>query len=387
MLTQGKTINLPAILEQLGPKFAQCAEWLDATDGFVSENYQMLRKNKVFSAQVPVAYGGGGATHSEMCEFIRGVARHCPSTGLALAMHQHLISAAVANDKAGRPGKALLEKVAEGELVLVSTGANDWLESNGTATAVEGGFRINAVKPFASGSPAGDMMITSAVLESPDGAEVLHFPLSLKAEGVSLMGDWQTMGMRATGSQTIQLRDVFVPETAISLRRPQSGFHPAFSVILTVAMPIIMSAYVGVAEQAAEITRTRSKLRAGDPLTQILVGEMENLLTTAQLARNDMVRLANDLEFAPTVELASEILTRKTIAARHVIATAEKALEVTGGSGFFRKLGLERFLRDAHASQFHPLPEKRQQVFTGRHALGLEPVEHKAARPRMATAA
>lgn len=386
-MTQDTKINLPAILDELGPKFAHCAEWLDATDGFVSENYRILRENKVFSAQVPVAYGGGGATHAEMCEFIRGVARNCPSTGLALAMHQHLVSAAVANDKAGRPGRALLEKVVGGELVLVSTGANDWLESNGTATAVEGGFRINAVKPFSSGSPAGDMMITSAVLDGPDGAEVLHFPLSLKAQGVTLLGDWQTMGMRATGSQTIRLQDVFVPEAAISLRRPQSGFHPAFSVILTVAMPIIMSAYVGVAEQAAEIARTRAKIRAGDLLAQILVGEMENLLTTAQLARDDMVRLAHNLDFTPTIDLASEILTRKTIAARHVIATVEKALEVTGGSGFFRKLGLERLLRDAHASQFHPLPEKRQQVFTGRHALGLEPVEPRAAKPKMASAA
>ena len=368
-------IDLPAILEDLGPKFAQCAEWLDATDGFVAENYKLLRNRKVFSAQVPVTYGGGGATHGEIAEFIRGVARHCPSTALALAMHQHLVSAALANDKAGRPGRALLEKVAAGELVLVSTGANDWLDSNGTAVPVEGGYRITAVKPFASGSPAGDMMITSAVLDEAETPEVLHFPLSLKSEGVTLMGDWQTMGMRATGSQTIRLTEVFVPEAAISLRRPRTGFHPAFSVILTVAMPIIMSAYLGVAEEAAEIAMRRAKGRAEDTVTQVLAGEMENLLTTARLARDDMVRLANDLDFEPTVNLASDILTRKTIAARSVIATTEKALEVAGGSGFFRKAGLERLLRDAHAAQFHPLQEKRQQVFTGRHLLGLAPVE------------
>ncbi|MDW4551647.1 acyl-CoA dehydrogenase family protein [Defluviimonas sp. D31] len=375
-MTRETKIDLPAILTDLGPKFAQSAEWLDATDGFVSENYQLLRDRKVFSAQVPMSYGGGGASHGEIAEFIRGVARHCPSTALALAMHQHLVSAAVANDRAGRPGKALLEKVAAGELVLVSTGANDWLESNGTAKPVDGGYRISAIKPFASGSSAGDMMITSAVLDLPGEApQVLHFPLSLKSEGVTLMGDWQTMGMRATGSQTIQLSEVFVPEAAISLRRSQAGFHPAFSVILTVAMPIIMSAYLGIAEAAAEIAQTRAKGRAGDAVTQILVGEMENLLTTARLARDDMVRLANDLDFAPTVELASAILTRKAIAARHVIATTEKALEVLGGSGFFRKAGIERLLRDAHAAQFHPLQEKRQQVFTGRHLLGLAPVE------------
>jgi acyl-CoA dehydrogenase len=106
-----------------------------------------------------------------------------------------------------------------------------------------------------------------------------------------------------------------------------------------------------------------------------LIGEMENLLTTAQLARDDMVRIANDLDIAPTQETANAILIRKTIAANHVIAATEKALEASGGAGFFRKTGLERLLRDVHGAQFHPLPEKRQQLFTGRLAMGLEPVE------------
>jgi alkylation response protein AidB-like acyl-CoA dehydrogenase len=51
---------------------------------------------------------------------------------------------------------------------------------------------------------------------------------------------------------------------------------------------------------------------------------------------------------------------RKTIAAEHVLATVEKALEAAGGSGFYRKPGLERLLRDAHAAQFHPLSAKHQ---------------------------
>ena len=56
------------------------------------------------------------------------------------------------------------------------------------------------------------------------------------------------------------------------------------------------------------------------------------------------------------------------------VATAEKALEAAGGAGYFRRHGLERLLRDVHGGQFHPLPEKRQQRFTGRMAMGLEPV-------------
>jgi len=379
------TIDLHAVLDQLGPRLAEESAKLDANDSFPIDAYDALREHKVFSALVPETLGGGGAGHREMCEFLRELAHCCPSTALALSMHQHLVAAAVANDMAGRPGRALLEKVAGSEAILVSTGANDWLESNGTAEKVEGGYRITAVKPFASGSPKGQVMVTSVAFDDPEaGPSVLHFPVPLMSEGVEFMDDWETLGMRATGSQTIRLDKVFVPDAAIVLERPRGDFHPAFAVIVTVAMPLIMSAYLGVAEQAARISLDRARPRGGDPVIAMLAGEMETLLATARIARDDMIRLANEFEFTPTPELASDVLTRKTICARHVIATAEKALELAGGSGFFRKAGLERLLRDAHAAQFHPLPEKRQAMFTGRMALGLTPVETKDGSLRIA---
>jgi alkylation response protein AidB-like acyl-CoA dehydrogenase len=76
----------------------------------------------------------------------------------------------------------------------------------------------------------------------------------------------------------------------------------------------------------------------------------------------------------PTVPTANAVLIRKTVAANACIQTVEKAFEAVGGGAFFRSLGLERLLRDVHGAQFHPLQEKRQHLFTGRVALGLDPV-------------
>jgi acyl-CoA dehydrogenase len=97
-------------------------------------------------------------------------------------------------------------------------------------------------------------------------------------------------------------------------------------------------------------------------------------MTTAQLACDDMVRIANELDFAPTRDTANAILIRKTIAANTLSPPPKKAWRPCGGAGFFRKAGLERLLRDVHAAQFHPLPEKRQKLFTGRLMMGLEAV-------------
>ena len=369
-----QTIDLDALLDTIGPACAAGARERDETDGFVDDNYTLLKENGAFAALVPADLGGGGARHSELCAFLKGLAHYCPSTALALSMHSHLVAAAVYNHRNGRPGKALLDKVAGGA-VLVSTGANDWLESNGTVERVDGGYRVSARKPFASGSPKGAAMVTSAPYDDPEhGWQVLHFPVPFSAEGVSLANDWQTMGMRATGSHTIVLDNVFVPDDAIALRRPRGQFHMVWSVVLTVAMPLIMSVYAGVAEKAAGIATGLAARRSGDPAVPYLLGELTNLATTAQIAHADMVRLANDLDFDATVEAADAMLVRKSICANAVIATTQKAMEAAGGAGFFRVTGLERLVRDAQGARFHPLPEKRQQQFTGRLALGLDPV-------------
>lgn len=376
-MTRSSTLN--DLVQMIGPGFAEGAAERDASDEFVAEHYETLKAHKVFSAMVPAELGGGGVRYDAMCAFLRQLAHYCPSTALALSMHQHLVAAAVYNHRNGRPGQKLLERVAAAETVLVSTGANDWLESSGAVERAEGGFRISARKPFGSGSPQGGVLVTSAPFHDPQqGWQVLHFPVPFTAPGVSLADDWHTLGMRATGSHTIILDNVFVPDEAVALRRPRGTFHPAWNVILTVAMPLIMSVYTGVAETAAAIGREQARRRHDDPTVPYLLGELANRLTTVQLAGDDMVRLANDLDFALSLDLTNAILIRKTIVAEYVLATVEKALEAAGGVGFYRRTGLERLVRDAHGAQFHPLSAKRQHRFTGRVALGLDPVADAA---------
>jgi alkylation response protein AidB-like acyl-CoA dehydrogenase len=370
------SLDLQALVEEIGPRCAEGAAERDAGDVFAADNYDLLKRHRVFSALVPAELGGGGAGHGAMCAFLRRLAHFCPSTALALSMHQHLVAAAVHNHRNGRPGRAMLERVAAGEVVLVSTGAADWMDSNGAVERAEGGFRVSARKPFCSGAPRGGVLVTSAPFEDPaEGWQVLHFPVPFSAPGLSLADDWRTLGMRATGSHTVVLDGVFVPEEAVVLRRPRGRFHPAWNVILAAALPLIMSAYAGVAEAAAATARGQAKgRRGGDPTLPELLGELGNHLTAAQLAVDDMVRLARDLDVAASLELSCAMLARKTIAAEHVLATVEKTLEVAGGAGFYRGLGLERLLRDAHGAQFHPLPAKRQHRFAGRVALGLDPI-------------
>ena len=102
-------------------------------------------------------------------------------------------------------------------------------------------------------------------------------------------------------------------------------------------------------------------------------GELANHLTTVQLAVDDMVRLANDLNVATSLDMTNGHVgtVRQSRPSTALALTVEKALEAADEHWFLhRKAQRERLLRDVHA-QFHPLPTKRQQRFTGRMALGL----------------
>ncbi len=229
---------------------------------------------------MPAEFGGGDVTFDEMSDILRVMAHYSSSTALALSMHQHLVAANVFKHKKGQDVRAFLQKVADQQPVLISTGARDWLESNGTMTRTDGGYLFSAVKQFASQSADGGIAVTSAPYEDENGDwHVLHFPVPLASDGVSLIENWEALGMRGTGSHAIKFENVFVPDAAIALSRPRGAYHGVWNVVLTVAMPLIMSVYVGIAQKAAQIAIEHVKRFAVPKPHQVTaVGALNNEL-------------------------------------------------------------------------------------------------------------
>jgi alkylation response protein AidB-like acyl-CoA dehydrogenase len=355
------------LTQELGKLFAVRADQHDKFGTFVFQHYEELKVHRYFSAMIPEDLGGSGVSHSEMCNIIRVLAQYCGSTALSLSMHQHLVAAAVWRYKHKGEAKPMLEKVASDQLILVSTGARDWLESNGEMTKTDGGYLLSAKKQFASQSVIGDLVVTSAPYEHPDnGWQVLHFAASLKAKGVSLLDDWDVMGMRGTGSQTIVFDQVFIPDGAIVLSRPQNEYHPVWDVVLTVAMPLIMAVYVGIAEHSLEIAiSVGKKYGRNQKHLPYIIGKMNNSLVGAKTQWRAMVALANDIDFKPSSEITVEMVSLKTNVAQGCIQTVEQAMDAIGGQSFYRKNTLERLFRDVQGARFHPIPAWDQYAFTG----------------------
>ena len=337
--------------------------------------FETLRATGVTAALVPAEAGGGGASHAEVGRLLRELARHDGATAVSLSMHTHLVAAQVWKHRHGVDVSAFFRKVVADRAVLISTGATDWIGSNGSARKVDGGWRVSARKAPASGCEVGQLLVTSIRWgDAPAGPRVLHFAVPMSAEGVRIERTWDTLGLRATGSHTVVLEEVFVPEAAVTLDRPADVWHPVWNVILGAAMPLILAAYVGIADAAVELAVAAAMGRNAPHLPQLL-GEMLNAHTTAADVVDAMFRDADDLRFPNTDAFAARALSRKTVASDALVATVRLAIEATGGAGYSRSSDLERLYRDVHGCLFHPLPRARQTAFSGRVALGLSPVE------------
>jgi alkylation response protein AidB-like acyl-CoA dehydrogenase len=357
--------------EQLGPELAARAAGADEGDLFVAQNLNLLKANGFHTAGVPAELGGAGASHAELGDMLREVAHHCGSTALALSMHTHQVALPAWRwRRTPQAVEGLLKRVLAENLTLVSSGGSDWLDGSCKAVAVEGGFRVSGRKVFASGSPMGDLLMTMAVLDTAEGPTVLHMAIPMKADGLKGLDNWKTLGMRGTGSQDLELTDVFVPETSVTVRRAAGKWHMIMHMVSFIAFPLVYGVYVGLAEAAAAKALQLAKGKKVSADLELILGEMLTELKAAQLAWREMMAAAATDEAGP--EATSRVMVARTLCGRAAIATVEKAMEAAGGAGFHRRTGLERIFRDVQAARYHPLQEKPQARLAARVALGTD---------------
>jgi indole-3-acetate monooxygenase len=369
---KSESLDLAARAEALGKDFAARAEAADETDSFVTDNYAALKTSGLIEAGVPSELGGGGASVEELAHMLRTMAHYCSSTALAFAMHTHQVAIPAWRWKYQKVAavEPLLKRVAAEKIILVTSGGSDWVAGSGKAERVEGGYKITARKIFASASPVGAILTTSAVLEEK-GEEpmVLHFGIPMNSPQVRIDPVWKTLGMRGTASHDVVIEGHVVPEAAVLMKRKAGEWHPVFQTIATTALPLIYSVYLGVAESARDLAVALAKKRRPETHVRQLVGQMESEWRGAQLAHGHMLEVVN--RNAPSAETVNEVMIGKRLVATHAIRSVELAMEAAGGAAFYRSQGLERRFRDIQGARYHPIQNGQQADYAGAMALGM----------------
>lgn len=364
--------NLLERARALAPLLAANAARHDADGTFVTESHSALRDAGLLRAAVPVELGGDGATVADLAALQRELAHVCGSTALATSMHQHVVAFTAWRYRRGLPGaEATLRRVAEEGIVLVSTGGGDYTRPQGEAVRVDGGYRVSGTKRFASQSEVGTVMSTMFTYDDPErGKRVLNMAVPIAGDGVRVADNWNTLGMRGTASNDIEIADVFVPDDKVLADRPYGVIDPPLQVISSIAFPIVSAVYLGVAESAYRAAVVAAGRRAEDPLVQRQVGLMAHRLQVAGWALEGALNAVGD-DPAPSLETVVKVMAAKREIAEAGIEVCDLAMEVAGGSAFFKGSVIERAYRDVRAAKFHPLSPEDTLLQAGRSALGL----------------
>ncbi len=372
IILEPNTDTLVERAASVGAAIAGHAAGHDAQGSFVQEGLDALRDAGLLAIAVPEELGGAGARIRDIAAVQRELAHHCGSTALATSMHQHVVAFTAWRYRRGLPGaEATLRRVAEEGIVLVSTGGGDFTQPKGEATQVEGGYRVSGRKRFASQSCAGTAMSTMFVFDDPEqGRRVLNMAVPFASDGVTVLDNWDTLGMRGTASNDVVLDNVFVPEDKVLANRPYGVVDGPLQVIASIAMPIISAVYLGVAEAAFAAAVDSVADRASDAILQRQVGLMAHRLQVAEWALQGALAAVGD-DPTPAVERFAAVMLAKRETALAGIEVCDLAMEVAGGSAFFKGSVIERCYRDIRAIKFHPITPEETLVHAGRLALGL----------------
>jgi L-evernosamine nitrososynthase len=392
----GAGARLVALAETLADEIGPRAAEHDRDASFPFDSFADVKRSGYFAAPIPEELGGLGVTrlHDLLVAQSR-LARADAALTIGVNMHLAFVLSSVrrwevarvtGNDRRAGAFGETLEAVARNGTVFaaaVSEPGQDITRPRTSATATADGWVVSGRKIFCTMSPAADVLYTSVRFAGRDGGERYGYALvPRETPGVVVHGDWDALGMRASGSHSVSFEDVKLPASAL-----RGGFRlgdAAGYMDRTLDAGLFhAAAALGVAEAADGHVVERLRTRAGlDPRTQILAAE--NVLDLAA-GRAILARAAtfvderheSSLAGREGLELATvfaEAQTAKAFVAEAAVRIVDRALALSGGSGYLNGSPLARAYRDVRAtSLMHPLGANRAYSFLGEVALGREP--------------
>ena len=360
--------ELLALVESLGPRFAERAARYDREASFPHENYADLKDAGLLGLCVPEKLGGRGADLKTYALVSATLGKYCGATALTFNMHacSMLWPGALADALDMSPEqRAEHEKhraihfrrvVSEGAIYAQpfsegSAAAAGRAPFGTTATRADGGWRINGRKIFASLSGAADYYGLLCTEEKPELSmrDTLYLAVPGDAPGLTITGDWDPLGMRGTVSRNLVFKDVFVPDEAQMMPRgvyfqAASRWPHMFVTLAPTYMGIAIAAYeFTVKYLRGEIQGVPVKRRMY-PTKQIAVAEMWVKL---EQTRALFLRMLEDARIDPPKEARLRAYAAQFTIMENANDICRLAIRICGGQSMLKSLPLERMYRDS----------------------------------------
>lgn len=372
-------------IDELLPKLRERAQATEDLRRIPDATIAELDEVGFFKLLQPEQWGGLQSDPTVFYEAVRRLASACGSTGWVsgiLGVHNwHL---------AHFDQQAQEDVWSEDSTVRISSS----YAPMGAGVVTDGGYLVSGEWHWSSGCDHATWTFVGGPVIK-DGRPVDFGSFLVPISDYRIEDDWHVVGLKGTGSNTLVMKDVFVPRhrftsfkamgdlsspglqtnTAPVYKMPWGTMHPT-----TISTPIVGMAY---GAYDAHVEHQGKRVRAAyagekakdDPFAKVRIAEASSDIDAAwgQLSGNLATEYALLLAGQEIpLELRAKARRDQVRATQRSIAAVDRLFEAAGATALGTDTPLQRFWRDAHAGRVHAANDaERAYVMFGNQAFGL----------------
>ncbi|WP_337183461.1 acyl-CoA dehydrogenase family protein [Shinella sp.] len=340
------------------------ADDVDAKGRFPREAVDAMIAERLLSIQVPAAFGGEGASLSEIAEVCSLVGQGCAAAAMVFAMHHIKLSSLVSHGRESAWHAAFMRRIADEQLLLGSATTEGGIGGNlrNSICAIEiDGDTCRLAKDatvISYGAEADAILITSRAHADAAATDQVMTVFTKEQYTLERTHIWDTLGMRGTCSDGW----LFKGEAPKEQIFPQPFAEIAAQSMLATCHLLWSAVWYGIAVNA--VARAQAFVRAAarkspgvTPPGALRLAEASNLL---QLVKSNTIAGLREYEAAKadpdrlsSMGFAVAMNNVKIASSETILAIINQAMLICGIMGYKNgtPYSLGRHLRDAHSAQ------------------------------------
>ncbi|MEO3806160.1 acyl-CoA dehydrogenase family protein [Nonomuraea sp. B1E8] len=359
----------------LRPLIEREADAAEAHGRLTTSVVDALHESGLFGVWVPVPLGGAESSPRELIAVFEELSYADPSTGWVV------MATTLENGTAGAYlGDDAVERIFAGPRMPLVAGQGT---RPGTAVREDGGFRLSGRWGFASGMLHAQYAHSLGAVEGSDEVRIFITPM----DDVKMLGNWDVLGLRATGSIDYAIDGAFVPESqshVFTQNEPLRGGALYRLGLVDQALICHSGWALGVGRRLLDELVRHAGARAGRPGQLADSDAFHTGFARTEAAFRAARALVHEtwddaeltLDAGRTLDVRQETMVR--LALNHVtstIAEVSRFVYASGGTSALRDGLVQRLFRDAHAGTAHITSGPQVLKECGRELAGLAPGE------------
>lgn len=341
---------------------------IDEEARFPAERFKKMAELGIMGVGLPEEYGGSGGGAIEQAVIFEEISRVCASVAITLIVTNQVVGCLLNEFGSEAQKQRFLVPIASGGklgafgLTEASAGS-DAAALETTATRQNNGYILNGAKIFITNGAEADFVVVFATLDKSLGYRgITGFVVEKGTPGFSVGRLEHKLGVRASSTTELIFENCFVPESNL-LGSEGRGFRIALGT-LDVSRIGVAAQAVGIAQGAFDkaLAYARERRQFGQPIAnfqaiQWMLADMATQIDAARLLTYRAAYLQNEgLPFTKEASMA------KVFAAEAAMFVTTKAIQIYGGYGYVRDYPLERYFRDAKATEIYEGTSEMQRM-------------------------